>query len=253
MSTSTFTVSRNQIITSALRKLGVIELGDTADPETIANASIVLNLFIKQMATSGIKLWTVDTGVLPLVANQTTYTLGGTATDFFYAENDVIKTAVTNKPLIIIQGFLRNIESTPNIDSPMMLISRQEYNTLGSKFSTGTMNSFFYDVRNLDGKLNVFLTPTTDTATNYEFHFVYQRPIYDITTAQASPDFPNEWMNTLVWNLADQLAIEYGVPMGNRQEIALRARAYIEQLEGWDVEIASTFFKPDPQMLFTRF
>jgi len=49
----------------------------------------------------------------------------------------------------------------------------------------------------------------------------------------------------LVWNLADQLALEYGVPMNHRQEISQRAMMYKTQLTDWDVEATSTFFNPD--------
>ena len=70
-------------------------------------------------------------------------------------------------------------------------------------------------------------------------------PLDDITLATDFPDFPNEWMNCLMWNLADQLALEYGVPMNARQEITLRAASYKAQLSDWDVEVSSTFFQPD--------
>ena len=55
-------------------------------------------------------------------------------------------------------------------------------------------------------------------------------------------------MNTLVWNLADQLAIEYSVPQNHRQEIIARAKQYREELGAWDVEASSTFFQPDYRM-----
>ena len=45
---STYTVTRDQIISLALRKLGVLEIGDTPDANTVANAALSLNLFIKQ-------------------------------------------------------------------------------------------------------------------------------------------------------------------------------------------------------------
>jgi hypothetical protein len=70
----------------------------------------------------------------------------------------------------------------------------------------------------------------------------------DLNRAQDIPDFPNEWMNTLVWNLADQLAIEYSVPGNHRQEIAARAKLYRDQLTDWDVEPTSTFFQVDMRM-----
>ena len=52
-------------------------------------------------------------------------------------------------------------------------------------------------------------------------------------------------MNCLVWNLADQLSLEYGVPMNTRQEIAIRATAYKDKMVDGDVEPGSTFFSPD--------
>ena len=70
-------------------------------------------------------------------------------------------------------------------------------------------------------------------------------PLDDLNTALDVPDFPNEWMNCLVWSLADQLSLEYGVPMNARQEITQRAVAYKGLLVDWDVEASSTFFQPD--------
>ena len=75
-----------------------------------------------------------------------------------------------------------------------------------------------------------------------------QMPMNDINKAADVPDFPNEWMNCLVWNLADQLAMDYTVPANHRQEIATRALGYAEHMTNWDVESTSTFFQPDLRM-----
>jgi hypothetical protein len=241
---STYTVTRDQIISLALRKLGVLEIGSTPDVDTVANASMSLNLLIKQLSTEGLKMWKNSELIIPLTANQTTYTLGGSTSDLMYDSlNPTV--AITDRPLKAIQGFYRNTQVTPNIDIPVMLLSKQEYNVLGSKFSTGTANSIYYDVKKLNGILYVYLTPDLNSQTNLELHMIAQMPLDDINAASDIPDFPNEWMNCLVWNLADQMAIEYGVPMNYRQEIMQRASAYKSQLTDWDVEPASTFFQPD--------
>jgi len=241
---STYTVTRDQIITLALRKLGVIEIGATPDAETIANASMSFNLLIKQMSTDGLKLWKISELIIPLVNNQTSYILGGSTSVLMYDSlNPTV--AITDRPLKVIQGFYRNLQNTPPIDVPVMVISKQEYNILGSKQSTGVANTIFYDPRKLNGVLYVYLTPNLYTQTNLQMHLIAQMPLDDLTTALGVPDFPNEWMNCLVWNLADQLSMEYGVPMNARQEIALRAAAYKAQLVDWDVEASSTFFSPD--------
>jgi len=241
---STYTVTRDQIITLALRKLGVLEIGATPDADTIANASMSFNLLIKQMSTDGLKLWKISELIIPLVNNQTSYILGGSTSVLMYDSlNPTV--AITDRPLKVIQGFYRNSQSSPPIDVPVMVISKQEYNILGSKQSTGVANTIFYDPRQLNGMLYVYLTPNLYTQTNLQLHLIAQLPLDDLTTALGVPNFPNEWMNCLVWNLADQLSMEYGVPMNARQEIALRAAAYKTQLVDWDVEASSIFFSPD--------
>jgi hypothetical protein len=241
---STYTVTRDQVITLALRKLGVLEIGSSPDPDTVANAAMSLNLLIKQLSTDGLKLWKVSELIIPLTAGQTQYTLGGSTSDLMYdALNPTV--AITDKPLKAIQGFYRNLQSTPAIDTPVMLVSKQEYNVLGSKFSTGTANTIFYDPRKLNGVLYVYLTPDLNAQNNLELHIIAQLPLDDLNTALDIPDFPNEWMNCLVWNLADQLSLEYGVPMNTRQEISQRAVTYKTLLSDWDVEASSTFFAPD--------
>ena len=241
---SSYTVTRDQIIALALRKLGVLEIGDTPDANQVADASMVLNLMIKQFSTTGLKLWKTTEIIVPLTANKTVYTLGGNSSDLMYDSlNPTV--AITDKPLKAIQGFYRNNQANPPIDVPVMLVSKQEYNMLGSKFSTGVANTMFYDPKVTNGQLYVYLTPDSYASTNLTLHLVVQLPLADLSKATDIPDFPNEWMNTLVWNLADQLALEYGVPMNARQEITMRASAYKEQLTDWDVEVASTFFQPD--------
>ena len=241
---SAYTVTRDQIITLALRKLGVLEIGSTPDADTISNASMSFNLLIKQLSTEGLKLWKISELIIPLTSNQTTYTLGGSSSALMYDSlNPTV--AITDKPLKVIQGFYRNIQTTPYIDTPVMVMSKQEYTTLGSKYSTGTANTIFYDPRKLNGILYVYLTPDINAQTNIQIHIIAQMPLDDLNTALDVPDFPNEWMNCLVWSLADQLSLEYGVPMNARQEITQRAVAYKGLLVDWDVEASSTFFQPD--------
>jgi len=241
---SNYSITRDQIISLALRKLGVLEIGDTPDANSVANAAMSLNLLIKQFNTDGLKLWKVSELIVPLTSGQTSYTLGGSGSSLMY---DALAptVAITDKPLKVIQGFYRNTTSTPVIDTPVLLVSKQEYNILGSKFSTGTANTIFYDARKLNGILYVYLTPDSYSQTNLQMHLIAQMPINDISLATEVPDFPNEWMNCLVWNLADQLSLEYGVPMNARQEIQQRATLYKTQMSDWDVEASSTFFAPD--------
>jgi len=67
---SNYSITRDQVISLALRKLGVLEIGDTPDANTIANANLSLNLLIKQMSTEGLKIWKTSELIIPLIQNQ---------------------------------------------------------------------------------------------------------------------------------------------------------------------------------------
>ena len=244
MPTSTYSITRDQIIITALRKLGTVEPADTTstiDSNIVTNCAQALNLMVKQWMTEGIKLWTVTDYTLTLVASQTSYIIGPSGPDL-----------VADKPLRLIQGLLRNISVTSYIDTPLQILSKQEYTTLGSKFSTGIANSVYLNPGLTSATVKFFLTPDTSTATNYQAILTCQRPIYDISLSSDVPDFPNEWMQALVWGLADQLSLEFGLPINHRQEVMLRAEKYKDQLTSWDIENESTFFQPDARN-FTSF
>ena len=154
-------------------------------------------------------------------------------------------TQINNKPLKVIQAWMRNTSVTPNIDTPLLLLSRQEYNMLGSKASTGMVNSVWYDPNTTYGTATTYLTPDVATSTNYQLYLVGQRPLGDILNSTDIPDFPSEWFACLVWGLADELAMEYGCLVNQRQEISHKAAMYREAAESWDVETNSVFFTPD--------
>jgi hypothetical protein len=240
--TTTFTVTRNQIIEAALRGLSVLEEGGQPSAAALENGSFALNLIMKKWQTNGIKLWTITELTLELDANVTTYTIGPDS------GNDL----VTDKPLRLIQSFLRNTSVSPYIDQPMQIISQQEYNLLGSKFSTGTTNSVYYMPYATYGTVSVFLTPDTNTATNYELHLTVQRPIYDITNPNDNFDFPSEWFLALKWALMAELASDYDKNLQDKAYYDSKAMMLQKELEDWDIEHSSTFFQPDVRTGFNR-
>ena len=239
--TTSYSITRDQVTVASLRKLGVIEPGDTStsgtiDSDIITNAALTFNLMVKQWMTEGLKIWCVSEYVLPLTAGTTSYTVGpGMTLD-------------TDKPLKCIQAFLRNTSTTPNLDLPVMVISQQEYNLLSSKGNTGVTNSIYLKTDTTFSTVYLWLTPDALTSSTYELHMIVQRPLNDMNTSTATLDFPNEWFNALVWGLADELAIEFSVPANHRQEIMAKATMYRTKLEDWDQEFTPTFFQPDMRM-----
>jgi hypothetical protein len=77
--TNQFTVTRNDIIDSALRTLGVIGIGETPQTEDYTNCSQALNIMIKSWAKKGWPLWTVETLGIVMVEAAEVYPIGPTA------------------------------------------------------------------------------------------------------------------------------------------------------------------------------
>ena len=80
-----------------------------------------------------------------------------------------------------------------------------------------------------------------------------QKPIQDITTANQTFDFPQEWYQCLRWGLAAELVGDYGLPLDKAAAFIQRSEQYKERLMAWDVEYASTFFQPDIRAQIPRF
>lgn len=237
--TTSFTVTRDSIIEASMRGLSVLEEGGQPSATAVQNASMSLNLIIKNWQKDGIKLWTISEIALPLQANKTVYTIGPASTS-----SDVI----SDKPLKVIQSFLRNTQSTPDIDIPMQVISRQEYNTLGSKFSTGLVNSIFYTPSVSNGSVSVFLTPDLSTATNYVLYMTVQRSIMDMVKPSDNFDFPAEWFLALKWALMAELSSDYDKTMQERAYYDVKALMLKKELEDADIEDVSVRFVPDMRM-----
>lgn len=74
--TATFNFNRNQIITTALRKIGAIASGETPDAQTIQDGSDQLNMLVKALNATGLHIWTETEATLFLQPGQSSYTLG---------------------------------------------------------------------------------------------------------------------------------------------------------------------------------
>lgn len=151
---------------------------------------------------------------------------------------------------ILDQGnFIRN--NTTNYDTPIYMISRNDYNILGNKSTNGTIPSqFWYDpaftTTNDNGNLRVFTVP--GAGIDHTMHLVGQVIINDTTAAADLFDFPVEWLNPLKWGLAYELVTEYGCDTTTEQRIEKRYQQYISEAFAYSVEESSTYFSMDNRM-----
>lgn len=235
MSTSgvtTFEATRNQIIEGALRIVGAIDIGDTPTATQYSKAAEALNMLVKALAAKGMPVWAVETVGFSLTAGINTYEVGN-------------GTITVSKPLKILQAWNRNI--TSNVDIPMTILTKYDYNRLGNKTSAGNPIQLMYDLNDtiLLGKISVFPTPDIVSAANQTIFFVYQRQFEDFTSGAETPDFPSEWHEALKYQLAARLADEYGMPPNDKKELRAMAMMILGEALSFGTEEGSMYLSAD--------
>lgn len=188
------------------------------------------------------QVWCQKQGVLPLTADTNSYTLGPGG-DLNIA-----------RPLNITQAWLRDTNTTPNMDIPVLVKGREEYNLLSGKTVPGSPNLVFYDPQydlpgsnsgaSAKGKLYVWPVPTAALATQYDLYFTYTRPIQDFSATSDTLDFPQEWYDAIRWNLALSLAPSYEVPVMKWDRIKAMARDTLELALASDRSTVSVTVSP---------
>lgn len=226
-----FSVTRDDIIKRALRLIGVVAQGETPTTDQTTEAALSLNGLVKAWQADGMPLWALKTYSMPLTASTASYRIG------------VSQAINTPKPLKIIQAF--NHDSNSNVDIPIRIITRQEYNMLGNKTSSGNPIQVFYDPQNTYGDLYVFPVPTSTEAAANTIKIVYQRPFEDFDVSTDTPDFPQEWYDALTYGLATRLAPEYGVPTNDRKMLWQEMTIIKQDALNFGLEEGSLYFGVD--------
>lgn len=215
----------------------VASLGAT----TISVASIVnivngYNLGI--VLASGAMFWTTVNGT----PSGSTVTLAAPLTGAVNSSAVVVayQTAI-QRPLRIINSRRYNFAS--GLDIPMNpALSRLDYRELPNKDATGTPTQFFYDPQIPAG--NIYIWPTENIVVD-AIKFTWMRELQDFATDANTPDFPQEWLDTLIYNLAFSMAPEFGVPQEQYAMIKEQAALYLDLAMGFDREPESIYFQLD--------
>jgi hypothetical protein len=145
------------------------------------------------------------------------------------------------RPLKIVDARWQDADT--GIESPVIeMIARLKYRQLPTKTEAGATVSAFYDPQLTTGYLNLWHVP--DPFEGF-VNFTWWRPIMDFNAAGDNPDLPQEWIRTMMWNLALEMAPEFDVPAQKFQIIQAMAAQSLEEVEGWDREEESAEFAPD--------
>lgn len=219
-----YQISRDELITAALRKLAVLAEGQTPTAQNLADGQMALNGAIAQLRSVGMPLWARSEYTFTPTTNV--YTIG---TGF---------TLNTPFPVRLLQAYRSN--GTAKI--PLEIVARQDFNILPTS-SGGTPLKVNYQPNINSGVLSFWPTPdstNTDTIT-----IVYQRPFQYFTSASETLDFPEEWYNAFIYTVASLLAPEWSVPLQDRQLLKMEAKEYTDMALEVGQEAGSFFVQPE--------
>lgn len=213
--TATRTV--RQIVTQALRKSGILAFGETAAAEDADAAKDELDAMLKSWQAMGYNLWTKTSG---------SHTMTATAA----------QTLTPVRPLSILS--CRFKESSSATELVMTRMTRDEYDSLPDKTTTGTPTMFYYDRQREAARLYVW--PILSSVTAQTLEYTYDRELEDIASLNDIIDVPGEWWDAVVYNLAAR--IQESIPMvGQSPLVAQRAAQLLRQAAAFDQE-ESVFF-----------
>lgn len=214
---STWTVA--EVVTAAFKKIKVGISGETLASEDLTAGIDTLQLMLRTWAAKGIRLWLNQTQSVTLVAGTAAYTLSTRALD-------------------VSQAYTRVSDQ----DEPVQLLTREEYERLPDKTVTGKPYAAWIDRTRTATTATVYPVPTAaDVTAGTTLRLVNKRMIQDVTAGSDDIDFPPEWIETIVYNLAMRLAPDFGQAVD--PGIAMMAKELYDDLEGQDRE-GSVFMRP---------
>jgi hypothetical protein len=216
---------------------------EVATAQTSGNSTLVLDSIsgITNADVVGIELddntlqWTTINGV-PAAA---TITLTAALTDDVAVNNNVYTyTTIAQRPLEIMEARLfRDDES----ETPLNVLTRQEWMDYANKTSSGLPNSIYYDPQLDSGILHVW--PRPEKVNDY-IKATVKYPIQDIDAAANDPDFPVELHQAVKFNLAVDISHEYtGVVLERYYALKKKADLLFKNIATFDAEYGSIFFE----------
>jgi len=226
-----FNLTRNQFIEAAMRKLGVLARGESADSEELTNGMQALNGVSEELQVIGMPLWARKEYQFALTASTATYNIG------------VGQTIATPFPLKIHQAILRNLDTEGDLEMEIPAI--YDYYRMSPGQSSGVPIKLYYQPFVGYGTITIWPTPDATIASDYEIRIIYTRPFEDFTTTGETMDLPKEWHQAIIYKLADALAPEFGLPLPDRNMLKKEAKEHVEAAESFGMDNTSVYFVPE--------
>jgi len=204
------------IVTDALLDLEVGAIGQEAEAILSAHAVRTLNRVMKA--------WQLDDAAPSFLKASQTLTLT-TAASY---------TLAPARPVRILSARLKR----SGVETPMIRLTRDEYDTLPVKTTTGVPTQFYYD-RQKEAAL-FYVWPVLSAAAGETVEITYEREFEDVAIGD-NIDLPGEWWDVAVLQLASRLVHAHGSEAA-KQSVPMRAEMMLNRALGAAVDGESVYW-----------
>lgn len=207
--TTTFTHTIREIVTDALLDIEAARLGTSPAAAEMDLGIRHLNRIMKTWQGNGSQFLRTN-GTLTLTTSES-YTLA------------------PPRPIRISTARLKR----DGIETPMFRMTRDEYDDLPQKLTTGLPTQYYYD-RQKEAAL-FFVWPVLAAAAGETIEFSFEREFEDVTDPDDTIDCPVEWYDAVVLNLAARLSHTMG-SADRKALIKMEAKEALDTALGSDTE-----------------
>jgi hypothetical protein len=205
-------VKREEILTGALREMGVIAIGETPSAEDTAACAAALDAILDELTDLG-QLWSQERQA------DVAYTAGNTVDLSAYGKIHTVKLLDGAKETLIT----RDMEKT--------------WIDVVDKTTTGTPTRIYVDSQGIG---RFYPVPSA----NGSIRIYYNRAI-PASAAATAPEIPARWGRVLQIGVAVDLAPSYGLPINDRMDIERRWREKRAELMAVDVPAGPAYVEVD--------
>lgn len=187
-------MTARDLIKGSLRLIGAIATGENPSADEQADALSVLNDMLGSWSTDNLLIPAIVREEFAMVVGQASRTLG------------VGGNFNTSRPVAIERATIENLSSTPNVEAQIDLLTTEQWANVISKDQSGEPQGIFIQWNNPLLIINFDRIPST--ANNLVLYS--QKPLSSIANASATIDMAPGYAKALRYNLAVELAPEYG-------------------------------------------
>jgi hypothetical protein len=201
-------------INRSLRLIGVLAEGETPSADTANDALVALNQMIDSWSTERLAVYSTQTQIFTWPANEVKRTLGPSG-DF-----------VGVRPILVDDS---TYYVAPNgVSYQINILNEMQYNSIAVKTVTASYPQQLYvNMTYPDIEMYVYPVPSQPL----EWHIVSVRELSQPATLTTELHFPPGYMRAFAYNLACELAPEFGVePSLQVQRIAMTSKRNLKRI-----------------------